>query len=140
MLMNITLKYSVRIWLGVMLFSWLSILDAYPQHSLPKISKKEKKSQFQQAQADRLFIEGQRFLMLEEYEKAYFYFNKALETKPESGAINFKLAEILARANELDGALNYGQKAVEADPDNKYYHLLVAEVYSKQKKPALAAE
>lgn len=138
--MNITVKYTVKIWLGVVLFSWFSILDAYPQHSLPKLSKKEKKVQFQQAQADRLFIEGQRFLMLEDYEKAYFYFNKALAINPESGAINFKIAEILARANQLDEALKFGQKAVEADPDNKYYHLLVAEVYSKQKKPALAAE
>src|SRR5690606_9070322 len=125
--MNITVKYIVKIWLGVVLFSWFSILDAYPQRSPPKLSKKEKKVQFQQAQADRLFIEGQRFLMLEDYEKAYFYFNKALEINPESGAINFKIAEILARANQLDEALKFGQKAVEADPDNKYYHLLVAE-------------
>src|SRR5690606_33656265 len=139
-LMNITGRYTVKLWLGLVLFGWFSIVDAYPQRSVPTLSKKEQKKQFQQAQADRLFIEGQRYLMLEEYEKAYFYFNKALETNPESGAINFKIAEILARSNQLDEALKFGQKAVEADPDNKYYHLLVAEVYSKQKKPALAAE
>jgi len=138
--MNITLKYIVKVCLGLLLLSGVSILDAYPQRSLSKLSKKEQKSRFQEAQADRLFIEGQRFLMLEEYEKAYFYFNKALEAKPESGAINFKVAEILTRAEQLDEALKYGQKAVEINPDNKYYHLLVAEVYSKQKKPALAAE
>lgn len=119
------------------LLSLLAVSDAYPQGLL---SKKERKSQFQQAQADRLFIEGQRYLMLEDYEKAYFYFNKALEEKPESGAINFKIAEILARANQHDEALKYGQKAVGADPENKYYHLLVAEIYSKQGKPDLAAE
>ena len=138
--MNITVQYKVKVCLGLLLLSCLSILDAYPQRTLSKLSKKEQKFQFQEAQADRLFIEGQRFLMLEEYEKAYFYFNKALEAKPESGAINFKIAEILARANQLDEALNYGQKAAEIDPDNKYYHLLVAEIYSKQKKPELAAE
>lgn len=138
--MNITVKYKVKIGLGLVLLSCLSIFDAYPQRSLSTLTKKEQRSQFQEAQADRLFIEGQRFLMLEEHEKAYFYFNKALEAKPESGAINFKIAEILARANKLDEALQYGQKAVEIDPENKYYHLLVAEVYSKQKKPALAAE
>lgn len=138
--MNITIRYSVKILLGVVLFGCLGILDAYPQRSLPKVSRKERKLQFEQARADRLFIEGQRFLMLEDYEKAYFYFNKALEGKPESGAIHFKIAEILARANRLDEALRYGQKAVEVDPDNKYYHMLVAEVYSKQNKPDLAAE
>lgn len=115
----------------------LGVNDGYSQQ---KLTKKERKRQDREAKADRLFIEGQKFLMLEEYEKAYFYFGKALEYKPESGAINFKIAEILARANENDEALKYGQKAVEADPDNKYYHLLIAEVYNKQKKPEQAAE
>src|SRR5690554_4357111 len=115
----------------------LGVNDGYSQQ---RLTKKERKRQDREAKADRLFIEGQKFLMLEEYEKAYFYFGKALEYKPESGAINFKIAEILARANQLDEALKYGQKAVEIDPDNKYYHLLVAEVYSKQKNPDLAAE
>jgi len=115
----------------------LGVNDGYSQQ---RLTKKERKRQDREAKADRLFIEGQKFLMLEEYEKAYFYFGKALEYKPESGAINFKIAEILARANENDEALKYGQKAVEADPDNKYYHLLIAEVYNKQQKPEQAAE
>lgn len=135
--MDINIKYYLKILCGVILMGLIGISHAYPQSLL---SKKERKLKFQQAQADRLFIEGQRFLMLEDYEKAYFYFNKALEEKPHSGAINFKIAEILARANQHDEALKYGQKAVEADPENKYYHLLVAEIYSKQKKPDLAAE
>jgi hypothetical protein len=31
------------------------------------------------AQASRLFIEGQRFLMQEDFDRAYFYFQKARE-------------------------------------------------------------
>jgi|GEM_PF-256245 len=136
-LMNIKSKnWSITL-LGAILLGFTGLNSAYSQDLL---SKKERKAQHQQAQADRLFIEGQRFLMLEEYEKAYFYFGKALEQKPESGAINFKIAEILNRANQTEEALKYAEKAVEADPENKYYHLLTAEVYSKQKKPALAAE
>ena len=135
--MNINIKYRLKILVWMTLVGFFAGLNGYPQGLL---SKKERKFQFQQAQADRLFIEGQRFLMLEDYEKAYFYFNKALEEKPESGAINFKIAEILIRANRHDEALKYGRKAVDADPENKYYHLLVAEIYSKQRKPDLAAE
>lgn len=105
-----------------------------------KLSKKERKQEAREARADRLFIEGEKYMMLEDFEKAYYFFDKALELKPDAGAINFKLAEILARANQHEDALEYGQKAVDADPENKYYHLLMAEVYSKQKRPEKAAE
>lgn len=129
-------KFLAKTWVVILISLW-NTQGAYAQLNL---SKKERKLQDKEAKADRLFIEGQRFLMLEEYEKAYFYFGKALEHKPASGAINFKIAEILARADQNEEALKYGKKAVEADPDNKYFHLLIAEVYSNQKKPEKAAE
>ncbi|MEX2593882.1 MAG: tetratricopeptide repeat protein [Anditalea sp.] len=135
--MKIRSKKSSKILWGILFLFILSTSDVYPQF---KLTKKERKLQDREAKADRLFIEGQRFLMIEEYDKAYFYFSKALEYKPESGAINYKIAEILARANKNNEALEYGQKAIKADPENKYYHLLIAEVYSKQKKPQKAAE
>ncbi|MBD8490010.1 tetratricopeptide repeat protein [Echinicola sp. CAU 1574] len=103
-------------------------------------SKKSKKEQEKEAMADRLFIEGEKHMILEDYEKAYFYFDKAHELNPEAGAINFKMAEILARANQNEEALSYGQQAIKSDPDNKFYHLLVAEVYTKQNQPEKAAE
>ena len=135
--MNTNTHYWLLVLFGSLWLCLVSITDVYPQSSL---TKREKKFQEGEALADRLFIEGQRFLMLEEYEKAYFYFGKALEYKPESGAINFKIAEILARANQHEEALQYGEKAIAADSDNKYYHLLIAEIYSKQKKTEKAAE
>lgn len=130
-------KSLLKVILGVGLVSLISANDAFAQD---KLSKKARKDQEKNAQADRLFVEGQKFLMLEEYEKAYFYFEKAHKYKPKEAAINFKLAEILARANEPEQALEYGLKAVDADPSNKYYHLLIAEVYSNQNKPKKAAE
>src|SRR5690554_2668043 len=135
--MNTRTQYWLLVLFGSLWLCLVNITDVYPQNSL---NKREKKAQEREALADRLFIEGQRFLMLEEYEKAYFYFGKALEYKPESGAINFKIAEILARANQHEQALQYREKAIEADPDNKYYHSLIAEIYSKQKKTKQAAE
>ena len=138
---NLLMNTKIKNWAITLVGAILLVLSgSIPTFSQSLLTKKERKTQHQDAQADRLFIEGQRFLMLEEYGKAYFYFGKALEQKPESGAINFKIAEILNRADQNEEALKYAQKAVEADPENKYYHLLTAEVYSKQKKPELAAE
>lgn len=102
--------------------------------------KNTKKDKERKEIASRLFIEGERHMMLEDYEKAYFYFDKAHKLAPEEGAVNFKMAEILARANQNEKALEYGKQAIEADPENKYYHLLLAEVYSKQNQPEKAAE
>ena len=105
-----------------------------------KLSKKERKQKIEETKTTRLFIEGQKFLMLEDYDKAYFYFQKAKELSPEEPAINFKIAEILLQANQVDSALDYGMQAVETEPDNKYYNLMMAEVFSKQNEPLKAAE
>ena len=115
----------------------LITLSAFPQD---KLTKKERKRQLQEAQASRLFIEGQRFLMQEDFDRAYFYFKKALEISPDEAAINFKIAEILLRANRVEQAMEHGMRAVESDPENKYYNLVMAEAYTKQNQPLKAAE
>jgi tetratricopeptide (TPR) repeat protein len=105
-----------------------------------KLSKKQRNNQLDEAKASRFFIDGQRFLMLEDFDRSYFYFQKARELSPNSAAINFKIAELLLRANRVNDAVDYGMRAVQADPDNKYYNLVMAEVYSKQGQPQKAAE
>ncbi|PSL05104.1 tetratricopeptide repeat protein [Cecembia rubra] len=115
----------------IILFILASVLS-FSGFSQERLSNKEKKKQLQEARASRLFIEGQRFLILEDYDRAYFYFQKAREISPDAAAINFKIAEILLRANRIEEALQYGMRAVAEDPDNKYYNLVMAEVYTKQ--------
>jgi tetratricopeptide (TPR) repeat protein len=135
--MNIrNIKFPVRV-LGLLLLACLLFVNGHAQE---KLGKKEKKTKEKETLASRLFIEGQKFLMLEEYEKAYFYFDKALQYNPDEGAIYYKLAEMMLKANNQEKALEYGHKALESDPDNKYYHLLIAEIYSKQQKNKEAAE
>jgi len=104
-----------------------------------KLSRKERKAIEKEQMASRLFIEGQKNLMLEDYEKAYFYFMKALEYNEEESAIHFKLSQMMVRAKQFDKALSYGQRALELDPDNKYYHLQIAEIYNNQNKTREAA-
>ncbi len=115
----------------------LITLSAFSQQKLPK---KDRKKQLEESKASRFFIEGQRFLMQEDFDRAYFYFQKAREITPDEGAINFKLAEILLRANRVEKAMEYGMKAVESNPENKYYNLVMAEAFTKQNEPLKAAE
>jgi tetratricopeptide (TPR) repeat protein len=115
----------------------LITLSAFSQQKSPK---KDRKKQLEEARASRYFIEGQRFLMQEDFDKAYFYFQKAREITPNEGAINFKIAEILLRANRVEQAMEYGMRAVESNPENKYYNLVMAEAFTKQNQPLKAAE
>lgn len=82
-------------------------------------------------EAEKYFIEAEKYFILEDYAKAYVLFLKALELEPENAAINFKLAETLARDNELEKALAYAKKSVELNPKNKYYYLLAAQIQGK---------
>ncbi|MGY6744461.1 MAG: tetratricopeptide repeat protein [Cecembia sp.] len=130
--MNIHLK-------NISLF-FLALLIAFPTLGQQKLPRKERKKQQSDAVASRLFIDGQRFLILEDFDRAYFYFQKAREIKPDDAAINFKIAEILLRANRVDDAMDYGMRAVSADPDNKYYNLVMAEAFTKQGELEKAAK
>lgn len=73
-------------------------------------------------------------------EKSHFYFRKALDLSPEEPAINYKVAEVLIKTNQAKEALPFAEKAVKLDEDNKYYALMLAEIYSNLKQPLKAAE
>lgn len=105
-----------------------------------KLSKKEIKEKQIAATASRYFIEGEKQLVLGDLDKSFFYLQKSLELAPEEPAINYKMAEILTRANRPKEALPYAEKAVQLDGDNKYYALMVAEIYKGLNQPLKAAE
>ncbi|WP_339922738.1 tetratricopeptide repeat protein [uncultured Cyclobacterium sp.] len=131
------LNINFFIWFfSLILLMGISHEDAFAQS---KMSRKERKAKEKELMASRLFIEGQKNLMLEDYEKAYFYFIKALEYDEEESAIHFKLSQMMVRAKQYDKALSYGQRALELDADNKYYHLQIAEIYNSQNKTLEAA-
>jgi len=108
----------------------------FTQNSL---SKKEIKAQELAANASRFFIEGEKALVLGDFEKAFRYLEKAREFAPEEPAISYKLAEVLLKNSQAEKALPYALKAAAGDPENLYYALLVAEIYTSLKQPLLAA-
>ena len=96
--------------------------------------KKKKDIVIPQTQEDSLKLEGvlveaEKQLILENFAKALENFQVALGMNTESAAINFKIAEVLAKSNEGQKALPYGLKAIELDGSNKYYRLGLARIY-----------
>lgn len=91
-------------------------------------------------QAEVIFLEGEKYYMIEDYSKALIFFQKSLELNPENAACHYKVAQILMLSEEYDRALVYATKALELDSLNKYYYLQTAEIYSKQSNFAAAAQ
>lgn len=127
---------SKKLFLIILSFFFAS-LTGYSQSPL---SKKERKQQEREFSGSRYFIEGEKYLVLGDLEKGFFYFQKALEFTPEEPAIHYKLAEVLVKANDPKKALPFAIKAQELDGENKYYALMLAEIYTNLKQPLKAAE
>lgn len=96
--------------------------------------KRKKEEVIPQTQEDSVkleavLVEAEKQLILENYAKALEGFMVALDMNSESAAIQFKIAEVLARNEEGQKALPYGLNAIELEPDNKYYRIGLARIY-----------
>jgi len=78
---------------------------------------------------EAVLIDAEKQLILENYAKALEGFTVAQKMNSESGAINFKISQVLVKSGESQKGLPYGLKAIELDPSNKYYRLSLARIY-----------
>ncbi len=140
---NVSRKILPILLLGISLV-FLDCTEGYGQKS----KRKKKKQQEEQVDsninnlklAEQFFTEGEKYFILEDYTKALVFFQKSLELAPGNAAINYKIAEIFNINNDLDNALIHALEAVRFQGNNKYYYLLLAEIYKKQSDYAKAAE
>lgn len=112
---------------GILVIVFLSI-SSFSQ------KREKKKSVIPENQGDSLkleamLIDAEKQLILENFAKALNGFTAALEMNSRSAAINFKIAQVLTKSGEGQKAIPYGLKAIELDPENKYYRLLLARIY-----------
>ena len=105
---------------------------------LAQKSKKEKNKKkyvvtdLDRTQAEKYFIEGEKYFILEDYAKAYVFFQRSLEIQPDNGASHYKIAQILVKGQDYDKALANALQAIDIDPQNKYYYLITTDIYTKQ--------
>ncbi len=85
----------------------------------------------EKAKATQAYIEGITHFENEEYEQALDQLTFAhLQLSDEPG-VNFALADAYLATGDLTNASYYGKMAVEKEPDNKWYHLKLAEIYKR---------
>ncbi|WP_210490042.1 tetratricopeptide repeat protein [Rufibacter aurantiacus] len=91
-------------------------------------------SQQEQQLSESYFLEGMKFFVLEEYNKALDRFQRAYAISPNNAAVNYKLAETSLLLGNVRGALPFAKAALELEPKNPYYHLLLAQIYTNQQE------
>ncbi len=87
------------------------------------------------AEAERIFTEGEKFFILEDYSKALFYFQQVLEYSPANATVYYKIAEIYLKGSkdeDLVQATQNIENALRLDKKNKYFYLLAAQIYAAQ--------
>lgn len=93
-----------------------------------------------QIKLEENIIDGSKFLMLENYEKALESFKKATDISPESSGAQIKVAESYFMLAKYRDALPYAQKALELDKNTKYIYFVLARTYTAMEQYKAAAD
>lgn len=89
---------------------------------------------------ETMFAEGMRYVMTDEPTKAITQFGKVLQKNPANAAAQYATANALAKTGKTAEAIAYAAKAYSLDKGNKFYTLLLAELFVKQKRYGEAEE
>lgn len=93
-----------------------------------------------QIKLEENIIDGSKFLMLENYEKAVESFKKAVDISPQSSGAQIKVAEGYFMLGKYREALPYAQKALELDKNTKYIYFVLARTYTATEQHQAAAD
>ncbi len=84
--------------------------------------------------SEALFVDGVKYVLLEDYPKALDRLGKAYAFSPGNAALNYKIAEASLLSGNLRDAAGYAAAAVRLDAKNPYYYLLLAQAQATQKQ------
>jgi tetratricopeptide (TPR) repeat protein len=87
----------------------------------------------QKAMAEFYFVEGMKFMSLNNVRSAQAYFEKAYTINPSSDGLNYMLAKTNFFVGNYAKALAHIQKSLKADPKNREYYLVQAKIFEAQK-------
>lgn len=98
------------------------------QQAAPPLSERDREV------SEALFVDGVKYVLLEDYPKALDRLGKAYAFNPTNAALNYKIAEASLLSGNLRDATAYAGAAVRLDPKNAYYYLLLAQAQATQKQ------
>lgn len=85
----------------------------------------------QEVSIEKKLIDGKKYILLGDYEKAEALFRAILEEDVQNGAACYELSRTLAATGRFSDAITYIHKAIRIEPDNEWYLLMEADIREK---------
>jgi Tfp pilus assembly protein PilF len=100
---------------------------------IPAKSTEKVKPTFDVADFDRFYVEGLRQKLMGNSGEALRYFEQCLKLNPESDAVYYQMAQIVASTGDASTAIRFAVKANRYDNDNLWYLMMLSQLYYKNK-------
>lgn len=88
----------------------------------------------------KLLIDANKEKMLGNYDAASALLAQILKQDEQNGVAAFELARIHEATGNTQGAIEYGKRAVDAEPENIWYHRFLADLYQNLNQNIEAAK
>ena len=88
----------------------------------------------------KLLIDANKEKMLGNYDAAKALLTQVLKQDEENGVAAFELARIHEATGNMQSAIEFGQRAVEAEPQNLWYYRFLADLHQNTNQNIKAAE
>jgi len=111
----------------VIVTTYLLILPSllFAQEQVQKISPED------EARAMEYYIKGLNAFENEEYQDALDHLNIAYLKLSKSAGVNYALADVYLGLEDYQNAEYYARTSIDLDPENKWYHLKLAQIYRR---------
>ena len=97
----------------------------------PVASGQKIRPSLQQVTIEQKLIDGKKYALLGDWEKAENIYRTILEEDPQNSAACYELSRTLAAAGKFSEALTFVRKAIRLEPDNEWYLLMEADIHEK---------
>ncbi|HKK45905.1 MAG TPA: tetratricopeptide repeat protein [Balneolaceae bacterium] len=114
--------------LHILLLFWMSSLLFWDSPSA-KAQNKQSINDREFIQAQSAYIDGLAAFENEDYQKALQLLKTAYLKLPDLAGVNYALADTYLQLNDLTNAMYFGKQAAKLNPQNKWYHLKMVDIY-----------
>jgi tetratricopeptide (TPR) repeat protein len=108
--------------------------------SSKNVADDDKADRTKNFQFNSVFLEAYKQKQLGEYEKALEYYSRALRIEPENATVMYEIAGVVAVLGDIPSGINYAKMAVDSDPDNLYFNIMLSRLYQRNGMIKEAAE
>lgn len=87
---------------------------------------------YEEANSEYLLIDAQKFILIQDYERALAALDQAIDVDQNNHAAYFKKSEVLVLTEQLDKAISNIETAISIQPNNLYYYVWLAQIHQQK--------